>query len=115
MKVELPRGIASISGTISRTKDGHKLVAKTFQRPDGTKETRMYWMPKQQRSTPLSDKECRAQSRFAQMAQEVSRRIANGDKRTRKQIWAEVKASFACASIVLPLCFQCASVYVGIL
>jgi hypothetical protein len=102
MKVTLPRGIASISGTISRSGE-QQLVAKTFKRPDGTKETRMYWMARQQRTTPVSDREINARNRFAQMAQEVSRRIEAGDRRPRKIIWAEVKHTFQCPSNVLPL------------
>ena len=33
-------------------------------------------------------------SSFTLMAQEVTRRMANGDHRPRKLIWAEVKAEF---------------------
>ena len=91
MKVTLPRGIASISGTISRSHE-HNLIAKTFRKADGSQETRMYWMPKQQRSTPLSKSEIQSRSRFAQMAQEVSKRIEAGDRRPRKLIWADVKS-----------------------
>ena len=65
MKVILPRGIASISGTISRSAD-KKLVAKTFRKADGTKETRMYWFNTQKRTTPPSDKEVTNRTRFAE-------------------------------------------------
>ena len=93
MKVELPRGIASISGTVGRS-GNNKIIAKTYHKANGTTETRMYLMPPQQRSTPVSTQELQARLRFKQMAQEVARRIQNGDKRLRKDIWAEVKAQF---------------------
>ena len=38
-KVTLPPGIASISGTMG------PIMYKTFTRPDGTKETRVYQNP----------------------------------------------------------------------
>lgn len=90
MKLTLPRGIASISGTFARTRD-HNLIAKTYRKADGTKETRMYWMPKQKRSNPPSEREQQARARFSEMAQEVSKRIQAGDTRPRKLIWAELK------------------------
>lgn len=68
MNVELPRGIASISGTVAKS-GNRKLVAKTFRNADGTKRTRMYWMEKQQRSTPVTDKEAANRVRLAQAAQ----------------------------------------------
>ena len=66
MIVSLPRGIASISGTLSRSRDGRKLVAKTFRKADGSKQTRMYWMEKQQRSTPITQCEQANRARFAE-------------------------------------------------
>lgn len=86
----LPEGIASISGTLATVHD-RKLVAKTYRRPDGTKESRLYLMPKCKRATPPSDKEIAQRQRFRQMAQEVAKRIADGDTRPRKIIWEEVK------------------------
>ena len=67
MKVQLPEGIASISGTLSRSRN-HRLVAKTFNKADGTKETRFYMMPKHERSTPVSDKEIAQRNRLATAA-----------------------------------------------
>ena len=64
MKVQLPKGIASISGTISRSAN-HQLIAKTFTKANGTKETRVYMMPKHERTTPVSDKERAQRARFA--------------------------------------------------
>ena len=66
MKLSLPQGIASISGTFCQASDGRKLVAKTFRKADGTKETRMYWFEPQKRKTPLSPEECANRARLAQ-------------------------------------------------
>lgn len=66
MKVSLPRGIASISGTLSRSCNGNKLVAKTFKKANGSTETRVYIMPPQQRSTPVTPREQANRARFAQ-------------------------------------------------
>lgn len=50
---------------------------------------------RQPRSTPVTPEEIARRNRFRAMAQEVSRRIAAGDHRPRKLIWADVKQSFA--------------------
>ena len=84
MKVTLPRGIASISGTFCRARDGRKLVAKTFRRADGTTETRMYWMAPQQRSTPVTEQETSNRSRFAQAAL-FFRQLSDEDKQRYAQ------------------------------
>ena len=65
MKVTLPKGIASISGTFA-TSGNKKLVAKTFRKADGSKETRMYWLETQKRSTPVSPNEQANRARFAE-------------------------------------------------
>ena len=90
-KIDLPKGIASISGTLVKGRED-KIIAKTFRKADGTSETRVYLMRNHQRATPVTEKELAIRDRFQQMAQEVARRIANGDKRPRKLIWADVKA-----------------------
>jgi len=79
MKVSLPRGIASISGTVSRRPDGCKLIAKTYHKADGSKETRMYWMPKFQRSTPVSDNERAVRTRFTE-ATRFYQQLTTGQK-----------------------------------
>lgn len=84
-KCELPKGILSLSGTLGN------IVFKTYRRPNGTTETRAYRKPANQRTTPVTDKECAARTRFSRMAQEVARRIREGDQRPKNLIWAEVK------------------------
>lgn len=70
-KIDLPKGIASISGTLSKNNYG-KLLAKTFKRADGTTFTRLYSMPNTQRSTPVSPKELAIRGRFEQAAKECA-------------------------------------------
>ena len=65
-KIILPPGIASISGTMG------PIMYKTFTRPDGTKETRVYQNPYYK-----------------------PRRLRSGDTRPRSIIWAEVKAALS--------------------
>jgi len=84
-KCELPKGILSLSGTLGN------IVFKTYRRPDGTTVTRAYRKTAYERKTPITDKECAARSRFSRMAQEVARRIRQGDQRPKSLIWAEVK------------------------
>lgn len=71
MKLQLPEGIASISGTISRSRE-HRLVAKTYTHANGDTETRVYMMHKQERTTPLSDKEMAQRARFAKATQTLN-------------------------------------------
>lgn len=87
-KTILPKGIASVSGKMGA------LMYKTYTRPDGTKETRVYSNPYRhgyQRSTPVTEKEQASRQRFAAMQRAVSLRMRNGDRRTKKEIWDEVK------------------------
>jgi hypothetical protein len=92
MKVELIPGIATISGTFGKTKDGHRMEFRTFQRPDGKKEVRLYSIPKRERVTPVSEAEIRARNRFSIVNIEVTKRIQNGDTRRRQDIFREVYA-----------------------
>ncbi len=92
MKVELMPGIAAISGKMGETKDGHRLEFRTFKKADGKTEVRLYSIPKQSRTTPLSEAEIQARSRFAKVNAEVTKRIKNGDNRTRQLIFKEVYA-----------------------
>ena len=91
MRCELMPGIRSISGTMKRNADGSRLEFRTFQRPDGTTETRAYICPKTERTTPPSAKELAHRALFSAICTEVHRRIKAGDTRPRKLIWAEVK------------------------
>ena len=92
-KCELPKGIISISGKLGG------MIFKTYTRPDGTTETRAYPNPYRQhgyqRTTPVTDKEKRQRTLFAQVSREVTRRLRSGDRRPRSIIWAEVKAELS--------------------
>jgi len=94
MKVQLMPGIKSISGTMKKNRDGSRVEFRTFHRPDGRTETRMYVCNKHERTTPVSKKEWEQRARFCAMSAEVHRRIKAGDKRSRKEIWEDVKAEY---------------------
>ena len=94
MKVKLMPGIASISGKMGKTKDGHRLEFRTYKRPDGKNEVRLYSIPKQTRKKPLSEAEIQARSRFAKVAAEVTKRIKSGDTRSRREIFKEIYAQW---------------------
>ena len=85
MNVELIKGIASISGTVSRYRDGRKLVARTYKRTGKT----CFYVVDPRRSKPTNS-ELRARATFGAVASEVSRRMKNGDTRPRSEIWKEV-------------------------
>ena len=70
MKVTLPPGIESISGSM-KSKNGVRIVYKTYtkpsiKRPGGKPETRAYFVPESsyQRTTPISEKEIANRSKF---------------------------------------------------
>ena len=87
-------GVAQVSGTLSkrtiRTKDG--IITRRVVACIRNGKQRVYWREDTPRRTPVTDNEIHARLSFASMASEVARRLANGDKRSRKEIWAEVKA-----------------------
>jgi hypothetical protein len=91
MKVELMPGIKSISGSIKQ-KNGRHMVFKTFNRPDGKKETRAYSIIYERR-TSYSPKEKAAQERFAICAQAV-KRIRLVARINRKEAWELAKQSY---------------------
>lgn len=68
MKVELAEGIASLSGVISKNADG-RLEARTFKRADGTKFTRMYFIPKPEKKHKPTSKERENMLRFKRATQ----------------------------------------------
>ena len=83
-KITLPPEIIGISGRVGNmifrtTKDGRTFVNSANR---------------QKRSTQPKPAEIAQRQRFTLMAQEVARRIANGDHRQRAIIWREVKQSF---------------------
>ena len=87
MDVELIKGIASVSGTVSRFRDGRKLVARTYKR---TGKTCFYVVDPRRRRTKPTPSELKARSTFGAIASEVARRMKNGDSRPRSEIWKEV-------------------------
>jgi len=87
MNVELMKGIASISGTVSRYRDGRKLVARTYKR---TGKTCFYVVDPRHRRTKPTKSELKARSNFGAIASEVARRLREGDTRPRSVIWKEV-------------------------
>ena len=89
MNVELIKGIASVSGTVSRFRDGRKLVARTYKR---TGKTCFYVVDSRHRTKPTKS-ELKARSAFGTIASEVARRMREGDTRPRSVIWKEVAAS----------------------
>ena len=91
-RTKLMAGIETISGTL-RKEGGLRTVCRTYTRPDGTKETRVYLVPESTypRKTPLSKDEQANRVRFTSMVAEVNRRWATGKYRTKKAVWAEVK------------------------
>ena len=87
-------GVAKVSGTLSKTKIQTKdgIITRRVVACVRNGKQRIYFREDKPRRTKISDAECNARSSFSIMAQEVSQRMANGDKRPRKVIWAEVKA-----------------------
>ena len=87
-------GVAQVSGTLSkttiRTKDG--TITRRVVACVRNGKQRIYWREDKPRYSKITENEIQARSSFASMASEVAKRIANGDKRPRKLIWAEVKA-----------------------
>ena len=67
-KVKLMKGIESMSGTLAKNAHGDRVIAKTFTKANGTKETRLYFYKAGEgvRTTPVSDKEKAQRARFAQ-------------------------------------------------
>ena len=89
MDVELIKGIASVSGTVSRFRDGRKLVARTYKR---TGKTCFYVVDPRRRTKPTKS-ELKARSSFGAIASEVARRLREGDTRPRSIIWKEVAST----------------------
>jgi hypothetical protein len=90
-------GFGKIHGTLSKT---------TIHTSKGTFTRRvvacvrngkqkLYLRDDKPRRTKPTKGEIAARSSFGLMASEVARRMANGDTRDRKVIWAEVKAELA--------------------
>ena len=87
MQVQLPPFIRSISGKVGN------LVYKTRYDADGRPHVRAYPLPAK-RSTPPTPRENAQRTRFGTIARAVQIRRKAGDRRTYKQIWAEVAADY---------------------
>ena len=89
-----PAGIANVSGTLSKTTiiTSKGVITKRVVAQVRNGKQRIYIREDKPRRTKPTKGEVAARSSFASMASEVARRLANGDKRSRKEIWAEVKA-----------------------
>lgn len=85
-KVELPPNMESISGKLGN------FIFRTYHRPNGTTETRVYRNPffGKTASHKPTKAQLAQQARFRQTNIEVSKRIAAGDKRHRKLIFKEI-------------------------
>lgn len=86
-------GVAKVSGTLSkrtiRTKDG--IITRRIVATVRNGKQRIYIREDKPRTTKISTAETNARVNFAAIATEVAQRIADGDTRPRKLIWAEVK------------------------
>jgi len=91
-----PAGIANVSGTLTKTTihTSKGTITKRVVAQVRNGKQRIYIREDKPRRTLPSDGEKAARSSFGLMASEVARRLANGDNRSRKVIWAEVKAEF---------------------
>lgn len=92
MKIELAPGIKCISGK------SKNMIFKTFKRPDGSTETRMYFVPRNedgepayQRSTPVSEHEIQIRALFAKRQQRVTQLRAANPKLSLKEAWKIAK------------------------
>lgn len=102
-RVKLNPLFDSISGkmgdVIFKTHTGSDGLPKTTMHRYGHFDTKKRrWVNSYERSTPLSNRERKARSKFGIIAREVARRQAEGDQRSRKVIWAEVKE--VCENVV---------------
>ena len=91
-----PAGIEKVSGTLSKTTivTSKGVVTKRIVACVRNGKQKIYIREDKPRRTKPTKGEVAARSSFTLMAQEVTSRMANGDKRPRKLIWAEVKAEF---------------------
>ena len=80
-RVELMPGIKSISGKVGN------MIFKTYKNG----KVRAYPADKRIRTKKLSTAETNARFNFGRIAAEVAKRMADGDTRPRKVIWAAVK------------------------
>ena len=84
-KVDLMAGIQSVSG-----KAGN-FVFKTYRRPDGKTETRMYPYKKQKRTTKIRKTELAARSLFTRRQALVQELLSSGQCRSKAEAWKIAK------------------------
>ena len=86
-------GVSKVSGTLAkrtiRTKDG--VITRRVVATVRNGKQRIYIREDKPRSTKNSAAETNARFNFGRIAAEVAKRMADGDTRPRKVIWAAVK------------------------
>lgn len=94
MKVELIPGIASISGTLCKGKNGYRLIATTRKAPT-TNPDRMHLYLRHedsyQRSTIPSEKERAVRALFARRQAYVQELLASGKYHSKAEAWKIAK------------------------
>ena len=94
MNVEFIPGIASVSGTLYKGKNGLRIVATTRKAPTTNKQkTRLYLRPDEsyQRKTPYSEAELKRQDLFAQRQSYVKQLMAADPGLSKKEAWSKAK------------------------
>ena len=86
-------GVSKVSGTLAkrtiRTKDG--VITRRVVATVRNGKQRIYIREDKPRTTKISAAETNARFNFGRIAAEVAKRMADGDTRPRKLIWAAVK------------------------
>lgn len=88
-----PAGIANVSGTLSKTTiiTSKGVITKRVVAQVRNGKQRIYIREDKPRTTKISAAETNARFNFGRIAAEVAKRMADGDTRPRKVIWAAVK------------------------
>ena len=86
-------GVANVSGTLAKTKIRTKegIITRRVVASVRNGKQRIYFREDKPRTTKISTAETNARFNFGKIAAEVAKRMADGDTRPRKVIWAEVK------------------------
>ena len=84
-KVDLMAGLQSVSGRAGN------FVFRTFRRPDGKTETRMYPYKKQKRTTKIRKTELAARSLFTRRQALVQELLSSGQCRSKAEAWKIAK------------------------
>lgn len=94
MNVEWIPGIASVSGTLYKGKNGLRIVATTRKAQTTNKQkTRLYLRTAEsyQRKTPYSEAELKRQDLFAQRQSYVKQLMAADPGLSKKEAWSKAK------------------------